>query len=106
MKGVISESFWPRQSSLFRTNQKANKYGTTRANMSTVMNEGVRMRYKVVTANLLKVVGLLVEPSTVISKPVSSLKAYISIRQPTISVTSSSPIISPSLSRSLFSAVC
>ena len=39
--------------------------------MSTVMNEGVKMRCKAVTANLFTVVGLLVEISTAIEKPKS-----------------------------------
>ena len=64
MKEIIEEIFWPIQSSLFRMNQTANKYGTTRANMSRVMNKGVMMHHKEVITNLLTVVGLLVEPST------------------------------------------
>ena len=101
MKGVIAASCWTRKSSFFRTNQTANRYRTTRENLSTVMNKGVKMRYKAVTANLLTVVGLLVEPSKAIKK-MSSLEASLSIRQPTITVISSSPFISPPLSRSLF----
>ena len=50
-----------------------------RSNMSTVMNKGVEMCCKSFTANLFTVVGLLVEPSTYISKPKGSLEAYISI---------------------------
>ena len=45
--------------------------------MSTVMNEGVKMCYKEVTANLFKVVGLIFEPSKYITKPKGSLEAYI-----------------------------
>ena len=40
----------------------------TRANISTVINEGVKVSCKSVKANLLTVVGLLVEPSTAIEK--------------------------------------
>ena len=50
-----------------KSNRK--KFGTKRANMSMVMNKGVKMHCKAVTANLFAVLGLLVEPSTAISKP-------------------------------------
>ena len=43
-------------------------YGTKRANMSTVMNEGVKTRYKTVTAQVFTVVGISVEFSTSILK--------------------------------------
>ena len=49
----------------------------TRANMSRVRNKGVMMHCKEVTANLLTVVGLLVEPSTAIVKPKGYLEASI-----------------------------
>ena len=84
------------------TNQTAIKYGTTRANMSRVTNKGVMMRCKAVTANLLTVVGLPVEPSTAIAKPKGYLDASLSIRQPPRTVTSSNPVISPSLSSFFF----
>ena len=80
IQGIIASSCWPTQSSLLRTNQTANKYGTTRANMSTVMNEGVKMRCEAVTADFFTVVGLLVEPSTAIAKTKDYLEAYTSIR--------------------------
>ena len=73
--------------------------------MSTLMNEGVKMYCKVVTANLFTLIDLLVEPSTYISKTKGYLEAYISIRQPIITVTSISPVIPPSLDYS-FMEVC
>ena len=79
MKGIIAASCWTRKSSLFRTNQTANIYRTTIANMSTVMNEGAKMRYKSVMTKLLTLVGLLVEPSTAISKTTSYLEESLSI---------------------------
>ena len=48
--------------------------------MSTVMNEGVKMRCEAVTADFFTVVGLLVEPSTAIAKTKDYLEAYTSIR--------------------------
>ena len=63
------------------------------------------MRYKAVTANFLTVVDLLVEPSPAILKTISSLEESHFISLPNIQATSISPIISPPLSRSLFSAV-
>ena len=64
MKCIIAEIFWPSHSFLLRTNQKATKYGTTRSNMSTVMNEGVKMCCKIVTAKFFAEVDILVETST------------------------------------------
>ena len=55
-------------------------YGMTRAKMSTVMNEGVKISFKVVTTQLFTVVGLLVEISTAIEKSKGSIVAYPSIR--------------------------
>ena len=46
----------------------------TRAQMSRETNEGFMMRFKAITANLLIVVGLLVEPTTTIVKPKVSLE--------------------------------
>ena len=54
---------------MLRTNQTANTYRTTRAYMTMVMNNGVKMRCKSVTANVFTLVGLLVEPKQAISKP-------------------------------------
>ena len=90
------------QSSLFRTNQTENKYRITRANMSRVKNEEVMVHCKTVTDNLLTVLGLLVEHSTAITKTKVYLEVPLSIRQPSIKVTSSIPVIYPSLSSSLF----
>ena len=54
MKGIIASSSWPRQSSLLGKNEsKSKNYGNTRANMSTMMKEGVTMHYKPVKTNLL-----------------------------------------------------
>ena len=66
------------------------------------MNKGVMMRCKAVTANFLTLLDIIVEPSTAIVKPNTSLEEYLSIRQPTIAVTSISKVISISLSSSLF----
>ena len=41
-------------------------YGTTRANISTVTNEGVKIRCKAVTTQVLTVLVLIVELSTAI----------------------------------------
>ena len=70
--------------------------------MSWVTNEGVTMSCKAVTANLLKVVGCLVEPITYIAKSKGYLEESISIIQPPIKVTSSNMVISPSLYRFFF----
>ena len=88
MKGIIAASCWTRKSSLFRTNQTANIYRTTIANMSTVMNEGAKMRYKEFTTKFLTVVGLLVEPIKAIAIPNCFLEVYLSIIQTPIAVTS------------------
>ena len=48
-------------------NQTAHKYGTIRANMSTVMNKGVKINFKAVTNQVFKL-GLLVELGTYIAK--------------------------------------
>ena len=40
------------------------------------------MHCKSITDNLLKVVGILVEPSTAIAKSKGSIEAYIYVRQP------------------------
>ena len=53
----------------------------TRANMSRETNEGVMMRCKIISAKLLTIVGLLVEPRTSLAKPKASLEASLSIRQ-------------------------
>ena len=42
--------------------------------------KGVMMRCKTITANFLKVVGLVVEPSTSNGKPKASLEAYLYVR--------------------------
>ena len=65
--------------------------------MSRETNEGVMMRCKKITANLLTILHLLVEHITPLEKPKASLEAYISIRQPTCTVIYSNPVISLSL---------
>ena len=70
--------------------------------MSREKNEGVMMRFKTITMNLSKIVHLLVEPDTALAKSKASLEASISIRQLPWTVTSSNPVISPSLFSFLF----
>ena len=79
MKDIIAASCWPRQSSLLWWN-KANKYETARAKMSTVMNEGVEIHCKAVTTQVFTVVGLLVELGTAVAKSKGSLEASPPIR--------------------------
>ena len=66
--------------------------------MSKETNEGVVMRCKTITANLLIIVGLLVEPITYLAKLKASLEASIYTIKPTWTVNYSKPFISPSLS--------
>ena len=61
------------------------------------MNEGVMMHFKTIKMNLLTVVHPLVEPITSLEKPKASMEASISIRQLPWTVTSSKPVIFPSL---------
>ena len=82
------------------TNQTENKYGTTRANMSTVINEGSEMHCKAVTTQVFTV--LLVELGTSIAKSKSYLEAYPSIRQTSFTVTCNSPVMYSSLLSFLF----
>ena len=51
--------------------------------MSRETNEGVVMRCKTITANLLIIVGLLVEPITYLAKLKASLEASIYTIKPT-----------------------
>ena len=60
------------------------------------------MRFKTITTNLMTVVHLIVEPITFLAKPKAYLEASISIRQLPGTVTSSKPVISPSLFSFLF----
>ena len=55
------------------------------------------MHSKIITTNLLTIAHPLVEPITSLAKPKASLEAYFSIRKLTWTVTSSEPVISPSL---------
>ena len=60
------------------------------------------MRFKTITMNLSIILHLLVEPITYIEKPKASMEASISIRKLTWTVTSSNPVIYPSLYSFLF----
>ena len=64
------------------------------------------MHCRSVTANVLALVGILIEPSTSIAKPKGYIEASVSISKTHITVTSSSPIISSSFARYLFLEVC
>ena len=66
------------------------------------MNKGVVMRLKTITTNLLTIVHLLVETITSLAKPKASLEESVSIRKIPWTVTSSKPVISPSLFSFLF----
>ena len=70
--------------------------------MSRETNEGVMMHFKTITMNLLTIVHLPVEPITPLVKPKDSMGLYISIMQNSWTVTSSKPVISPSLFRFFF----
>ena len=61
-------------------------------------NEGVMMSCKIITANFLTKVRLLVGPITPLAKQKDSIQAYLSIRQPLYTVTFSNLVISPFLS--------
>ena len=54
--------------------ETAKKYGTARANISTVMNKGVKMLYKVTTTKIFTFLAVIVELSTYVSKPKGSLE--------------------------------
>ena len=62
------------------TNKRANKYGTTREIMLTVMNEGVNINCKSFMSQVITVVGLIVEIGKSIEKPKVYLEAYTSVR--------------------------
>ena len=57
--------------------QTEKKYGTTRANMSRETNEGVMMCCKTITANLLRIVRLLIEPIKYLAKPKDYIETSI-----------------------------
>ena len=65
--------------------------------MSRDTNKKVVMCCKTITANLLTIVRLLVEPSTSLVKLKASLETSLYIRQPTWTVTYRKAVISPSL---------
>ena len=66
--------------------------------MSMETNKGVVMRCKTIPANLLTVVGLIVEPITAIENTKGYIEAFISIRQNPLTLKSSNQVILPSLS--------
>ena len=79
MKFIIGESFWPGKSSfLWREKANRKKYETTRANISTVMDEGVDIHCKAFTIQVFTV--LIVELGTDISKSKGYFEAYPTIR--------------------------
>ena len=84
------------------TNQTAKKHGTTRANMPRKTNEGVMILCKTITANLLTIVGLLVEPITSLEKPKGFIWGSLFNKQHPITLTSKYTVISSSLSSFLF----
>ena len=75
------------------TKQIENKYGTTRAKMSMVMNEGVKIHCRSITTQVFTVVGLLVEIDKSIEKSKGRPEASLSTRYPSVTVTSTSPVI-------------
>ena len=101
MKDSISSSFWPSKSSLI-WKKYIKKYGTTISNMSSVMKKEVKTRCKSVRANLFTVVRLIDWPSIAIVKPKGYLEAYLYISYASLILTSTSPVIPPSLPISLF----
>ena len=90
------------QSVITVVNQTAKQYGTTRANMSRDINEEFVMCCKSITAKLLKVVSLIVEPSTSIAKLKVSLEESINIRQPPQTVNTGNLVKYTSISSFLF----
>ena len=71
-------------------------------NISRETNNGFMMRFKTMTTNLSTIVHIFVETITSLAKPKASLEAFISIRKISWTVTSSKPVISPSLFSFLF----
>ena len=70
------------QAVIIVANQTEKKHETTIANISRDTKKRVVICCKSITANLLTVVGIHVEPSTSIAKPKVCLEVYISVRQP------------------------
>ena len=70
--------------------------------MSMVMNKGVKKGCKGVSANLFAILCILVEPSTAISEKKGYIEEYTATLQPSITVTSSSLVIPPSIPSPLF----
>ena len=54
----------------------SHKYGTKRANISPLIDKGVKMCYRAATNKFLLVAGLLVELITFPAKPKGYLEAY------------------------------
>ena len=70
--------------------------------MSRETNEGVMMYFKTITMNLLTIVHLLVGPITYLAKLKAYMETSFLIMQLPWTVTSSKPVISPSLLSFLF----
>ena len=73
--------------------------------MSTVMNKGVDIHSKSVTTQVFTVVGVIIDLDISLSKPKGTIYSSPSIRQPSSTVTSNSPVIynPPSLAYSFLS---
>ena len=93
MKGITSVRWYHRKSWLLWTDQIENKYGTTRENISKGTNKGFMMCHKTITANLLTMVGLLVEHITPLAKRKDYIEALLSISRHTWKVTYSKSVI-------------
>ena len=105
MKEIFVSILCPRKSSLLWSNKKTrNKYGTTIANMSEVMNEQVNICCKAFMNQVFTVVGLIVKLGTEIAKSNSCIYASPSIRQPYVTVTSNSNVVYLSLLSSFFTS--
>ena len=99
------EKFWITQCGCLRlcTNKIEKQYVTTRSNISTVMNEGVKMHQKKFTENFLTVIGPLLETSsTYIGNKNVSIGSSIYIRKPPITLNYNSHVIPSSLPSSFF----
>ena len=79
-KGITGASCYPRHSLvLWRNKSNRNKYGTKRANISTVMNGGVEIHCKAVTTQVFTVLCLLGELGIDITKSNYYFEASTSI---------------------------
>ena len=69
--------------------------------MSTVVNEGVKIRFNTFINQVFTVLLLCVELIAAIKKPKGFIEVYLSVSQPSIIVNSESPVICSSLFSSL-----